>query len=44
MTELYYAKRTISSRDVQNVIPNGAAGYYLLGIICEKLVIFNNLE
>ena len=31
-------KKNIVSKDVENSIPNGAAGFYLLGIICEKLV------
>lgn len=43
-------KKSILSKDVENTIPNGAAGFYLLGIIAEKLVnylysnfIFNKL-
>jgi len=31
-------KKNISSKDVENAIPNGAAGFYLLAIIAEKLV------
>ncbi len=38
MTDVYYGKRTASSKEVQMVIPNGAAGMYLIGVICEKQV------
>jgi hypothetical protein len=44
MTDAYYGKKTASSKEVQMIIPNGAAGMYLMGIICEKLVNFPYLE
>lgn len=31
-------KKNLLSKDVENSIPNGSAGFYLLGIISEKLV------
>lgn len=31
-------KKNILSKDVENAIPNGSAGFYLLGVIAEKLV------
>jgi hypothetical protein len=42
LTDNFYTKKSIISKEVMNVIPNGASGYYQLGIIFEKLV-FNNL-
>jgi hypothetical protein len=44
MTDTYYGKKTASSKEVQMIVPNGAAGMYLLGVICEKMVIFIKLE
>jgi anaphase-promoting complex subunit 3 len=38
LTDKHYSK-SILSKDVESVIPNGSAGYYLLGLIAEKLVI-----
>ena len=37
LTDKHYTK-SILSKDLEAVIPNGAAGYYLLGQIAEKLV------
>ncbi len=37
LTDKHYSK-SILSKDVESVIPNGPAGYYLLGLIAEKLV------
>ncbi len=31
-------KKNVQSKDVEKAIPNGAAGFYLLGIIAEKMV------
>jgi hypothetical protein len=38
LTDNYYTKKSVISKEVVSVIPNGASGYYLLGLICEKLV------
>jgi hypothetical protein len=36
LTDKYFSKN-ILSKEVEGTIPNGAAGYYLLGLITEKL-------
>jgi hypothetical protein len=36
MTDKHYTK-SVNSKEVEGVIPNGAAGFFLLGIIAEKL-------
>ena len=36
VTEKYYSKG-LAIKEIENVIPNGAAGYYLLGIVFEKM-------
>ena len=38
LTDKNYTKN-ICSKEVENDIPNGAGGYWLIGIIAEKLVI-----
>jgi hypothetical protein len=45
LTDKHYSKN-ILSKDVESVVPNGSAGYYLLGLIAEKLVIqiYNNIS
>jgi hypothetical protein len=40
-TDKFYAKKSIISKELTNVIPNGPQGYYLLGLICEKNVILS---
>ena len=37
MTDKHYSK-SVNSKEVENSIPFGAAGFYLLGTIAEKLV------
>ena len=40
LTDKHFSKGVLS-KDLEGVIPNGSAGYYLLGLITEKLgVIF----
>jgi hypothetical protein len=42
LTDKHFSKN-ILSKEVESVIPNGSAGYYLLGMITEKIgVIFLN--
>jgi len=36
LTDKLFCKN-IMSKELESVIPNGSAGYYLLGIITEKL-------
>ena len=36
LTDKFYSKG-ISNKEIENVIPNGAAGYYLLGVVLEKM-------
>jgi len=33
-----YLKMNVISKDLENIIPSGSYGYYLLGIINEKFV------
>jgi anaphase-promoting complex subunit 3 len=39
LTDKYFSKN-ILSKEVEGIIPNGAAGYYLLGLITEKLGVY----
>ncbi len=36
LTDKYFSKN-ILSKEIEGIIPNGAAGYYILGVITEKL-------
>jgi hypothetical protein len=36
LTDKHFSKN-ILSKEVEGVIPNGSAGYYLLGLITEKI-------
>lgn len=36
LTDKHFSKN-ILSKEVESVIPNGSAGYYLLGMITEKI-------
>ncbi len=36
LTDKHFSKN-ILSKELESVIPNGSAGYYLLGLITEKL-------
>ena len=46
LTEKHF-KKNLLCKDIETAIPNGACGFYLMGIIAEKLVnkkIKKNLE
>lgn len=36
LTDKFYSK-AITNKEIENVIPNGAAGFYLLGVVHEKM-------
>jgi len=36
LTDKHFSKNILSI-ELESVVPNGSAGYYLLGLVCEKL-------